>query len=144
MTARFFVAGFVETDRLPSSLSAVLFRCTPVALLALGGGSLWKTEFSSSSQLVKGVPNVEPVLLLGKGMEETLVDVAETSICSAAAFALYLAMVPTIRARLMPSGQDGQEMDSGLFAGRWTRRTETSDVGWAETKFQFHSFIFCL
>jgi hypothetical protein len=143
VTARFFVAGFVETDRLPSSLSAVLFRRTPAVLLALAEGFLWKTEFSSSSQLVKGVPNVEPVLLLGKGMEETLVDVVETSICSAAAFALYLAMVPTIRARLMPSGQDGQEMDSGLFAGRWTRRTKMSDVGWAETKFQFHLF-FCL
>jgi len=54
---------------------------------------------------VKGVPNVEPALLLGKGIEETLVDVVETS---AAAFALYLAMVPTIRARLMFSGQDEQ------------------------------------
>jgi hypothetical protein len=139
MTARLFVAGFVETDGLPPSLSADLFRRTPVALLILAGAFLWKLGSSSSSALVKGVPNVEPVLLLGKGIGETLVeDVVETSICFAAAFALYLAMVPTIRARLMPSGQDGQEMGSGLFAGRWTRRTKMSDVGWTETKFQFH------
>jgi hypothetical protein len=67
-------------------------------------GFLWKLGSSSSSPLVKGVPNVEvePALLLEKGIEETLVDVVvETSICSAAAFALYLAMVPTITARLM-------------------------------------------
>lgn len=124
MTARFFVAGFVGTDGLPSSLSADLFRRTPVALVFFAGGFPWKLGSSSSAPLVKGVPNVEPVLLLEKGIEETLVDGVETSICCAAAFALYLAMVPTIRARLMPSGQEGQEMDSGLFAGRWTRRTK--------------------
>jgi hypothetical protein len=118
MTARFFVAGFVETDGLPSSLSADLFRRTPVALLTLARGFLWKLGSSSSSPIVKGVSDVEPALLLGKGIEETLVDVVGTLICSAAAFALYLAMVPTIRARLRPSGQDGQETDSGLFAGR--------------------------
>jgi hypothetical protein len=117
MTGRFFVAGFVETDRLPSSLSADLFRRNPIALMALPGGFLWKLESSSSWPLVAGVPNVEPALLLGKGIEEeALVDVVvEASTRSAAAFALYLAMVPTIRARLMLSGQ---EMDSGLFAGR--------------------------
>jgi len=141
MTARFFVAGFVETDGLPSSLSADLFRRTPVALMIFAGGFLWKLGSSSSSPLVKGVSNVKPVLLLGKGVEETLVDVAEASVCSAAAFALYLAMVPTIRARLMPSGQDGQEMISGLFAGRWTRRTKMSDVGRTETKFNFICFL---
>jgi hypothetical protein len=129
VTARFFVKGFVETDGLPSSLSADLFRCTPVAHMYFAGCFLRKLVSSSSSPLVKGVPNVEPVLLLGKGIGETLVDVVETSICSAAAFALYLAMVPIIRARFMTSRQDGQEMDSGLFAGRWTRRTKTSDVG---------------
>jgi hypothetical protein len=117
-TARFFVAGFVETDGLPSSLSADLFRCTPVAHMYFAGRFLRKLGSSSSSPLVKGVPNVEPALLLGKGIEETLVDVVETSICSAAAFALYLAMVPIIRALFIASGQDGQEMDSGLFAGR--------------------------
>ena len=108
--------------------------------MIFAGGFLWKLGSSSSSPLVKGVPNVEPALLLGKGIEETLVDVVEASICSAAAFALYRAMVPTIRARLMFSGQDEQEMDSGLFAGRRTRRTKMSDVGWTETKFQFHLF----
>jgi hypothetical protein len=44
-------------------------------------------------------------MLLGKGIEETLVDVVEASIRSAAAFALSLAMMPTIRAQLMLSGQ---------------------------------------
>jgi hypothetical protein len=135
MTVRFFVAGFVETDGLPSSLSADLFRRT---LMLFAGGFLWKFGSSSSSPLVKGVPNVEHALLLGKGVKETLVDVVEISICSVAAFALYLVIVPTIRARLMPSGQVGKDIDSGLFAGRWTRRTKMSDVGWTETKFQFH------
>ena len=118
MTARFFVAGFVETDLLPSSLSADLFRRAPVALMIFAGGFLWKLGSSSSSPLVKGVPTVELVLLLKRGREETLVDVVEASACFAAALALYLAMAPTTRARLMPSGQDGQEMDSGLFASR--------------------------
>jgi len=103
MTARFFVAGFVETDGLPSSLSADLFLRALVTLMVSVGGFFWKLGSSSSSPLVKGVPNVEPALLLGKGIEETLVDVVETS---AAAFALYHAMVPTIRGRLMFSGQD--------------------------------------
>ena len=71
---------------------------------------------------MKGVPNVEPALLLGKGMEETLVDVVDVSACSAAAFALYLVMVNQDTVDV--SGQDGQEMDSGLFAGGWTRRTQ--------------------
>ena len=119
MTARFFVAGFVETDGLPSSLSADLFRRTPVALMIFARGFLWKLGSSSSSPLVEGVPSVELVLLLKRGIEETLVDVVEASACFAAAFALYLAMVPIIRVRLMPSGLDGQETDSGLFAGRW-------------------------
>ncbi|SRR6266446_14074 len=114
MTARFFVAGFVEIDGLPSSLSADLFRRTPVALMTLAGVFLWKLGSSSSSQLVIGVPNVEPALLLERSIEEALVEVVEASIRSAAAFALFLAMVPTIRAQLMPSGQ---EMDSSLFAG---------------------------
>jgi hypothetical protein len=35
---RFFAAGFVETDRLPSSLSADLFRRIPVALMTFVGG----------------------------------------------------------------------------------------------------------
>jgi hypothetical protein len=127
MIARLFVAGFAETDGLPSSLSADLFRRL-VALVIFAGGFLWNLDSSSSSALVKGVPNIEPALLLAKGIEETLVDVVDVSICSATAFALFRAMVATIRARLMFSGQDGQEMDSGLFAGRWTRRTKTGDV----------------
>lgn len=127
MTVRFFVA---ETDGLPSSLSADLFRHALVALMMFSRGFFRKLGPSSSSPLVKGVPNVEPALLLEKGTDETLVDVVvEASICSAAAFALYLAMVPTIRARLKFTGQDGQEMDSGLFAGRRMRRTKMSDVG---------------
>jgi hypothetical protein len=97
MTARFFVAGFVETDGLPSSLSADLFRHALVSLTIFAGGFLWKLGSSSSSPLVKGVQNVEPALLLEKGIEETLVDVVEASICCAAAFALYLAMVRTNR-----------------------------------------------
>ena len=134
MTARFFVAGFVETDGLPSSLSADLFLCALVTLMEFSGGSLWKFGSSSSSPLVKGVPNVELVLLLKKGIEETLVDVVETS---AAASALYLAMVPTIKTRLMFSGQEEQ----WFIRKSMERRTKMSDVGRTETKFQFQLFL---
>jgi len=63
---------------------------------------------------VAGVFAVEPVLLLEKGTEETLgeVELVEVLKRSAAAFLVYLAMAPTITARLMLAGQ---ETDSGLF-----------------------------
>jgi hypothetical protein len=97
-TARFFVAGFVETDRLPSSLSADLFRRIPVAPINFARGM----RSSSSSPLVIGVTTVEPTMLLGKGIEETLVDVVEVSIRS---FALSLAIVPSTRTQLMLPGK---------------------------------------
>jgi hypothetical protein len=120
--ARFFVAGFVETDRLPSSLSADLFRRIPVALMTFARGFLWKLYSSSSSRIVIGVVTVEPVLLLGKGIGETLVDVVEAR--SATTFALYLAKVPKIRARLMLSGQKWTVVYS---QGRWTRENKVVD-----------------
>jgi len=52
------------------------------------------------------------------------VDVVEASSRFAAAFALPLAMEPTVRAQLMLSGQD---MDSGLFA---RSMDEENKVGW--------------
>src|SRR5258708_11413291 len=76
MIERFFVAGFVETDRLPSSLSADLFRRNPIALMALPGGFLWKLNSSSSWPLVAGRSYVEHALLLGMGMEEKALTVA--------------------------------------------------------------------
>jgi hypothetical protein len=97
VTARFFVAGFVETDGLPSSLSADLFRRILVAPMTFARGMY----SSSSSPLVIGVTTVEPTMLLGKGIEETLVDVVEASIRS---FALSLAIVPSTRAQLMLPG----------------------------------------
>jgi hypothetical protein len=98
VTARFFVAGFVETDRLSSSLSTDLFRRIPVAPMNFARGMC----SSSSSPLVTGVTAVEPTMLLGKGIEETLVDVVEASIRS---FALSLAIVPLTRAQLMLPGK---------------------------------------
>src|ERR1700761_4611753 len=97
VTARFFVAGFVETHGLPSSLSADLFRRIPVVPMTFARGMY----SSSSSPLVIGVTMVEPTMLLGKGIEETLVDVVEASIRS---FALSLAMVPSTRAQLILPG----------------------------------------
>ena len=73
-----------------------------------------------------GVFAVEPVLLLEKGTEETLgevVELVEVLKRSAAAFLVYLAMAPTITARLMLAGQ---ETDSGLFRKTdGTRRKKT-------------------
>ena len=74
---------------------------------------------------------MEPVLLLEKGTEETLgeVEVVEASKRSAAAFLVYLAMAPTITARLMLARQ---ETDSGLFAkpmGRGEKKKADDEVG---------------
>ena len=105
--------------------------------MIFAGGFLWKLDSSSSSALVKGVPNVEPALLLGKGMEETLVDVVDVSACSAATFALYLVMVnqDTVDVFWTRWTRNGQ-----WFIRRWVdeENTKMSDVVWAETKFQFH------
>lgn len=72
-----------------------------------------------------GVFAVEPVLLLEKGTEEVeLVDVSKRF---AAAFLVYLAMGPTITARLMLAGQ---ETDSGLFRkpmGRGEKKKQADD-----------------
>jgi len=84
LEARLFVAGLVETDESPPSLSAGLFRRVPLVLMTFVVGFSWN---SSSSPLVAGVSTVEPALLLGKGYEETLVEAVEVSICSAAVFA---------------------------------------------------------
>lgn len=102
--ARLFVVGLVETDRSLPSLSADLFRRIPVVLMTLAVAFLCKLDSSSSSPLVSGVARAELVLLLEKGMEETLAEV-EVEVVDAskrsAALPESLAMVATVTARLV-------------------------------------------
>jgi hypothetical protein len=75
---------------------------------------------------VIGVVTVEPVLLLGKGIGETLVDVVEASIRSAATFALFLAMMPTIRVQL---NAFWTVTNRGLFARSMDEGNKVGDEG---------------
>jgi hypothetical protein len=72
MTARFFIAGLVETGRSPPSLSADLFRHISVVFMTFAIAPFWCLESPSSMSPMVGGPTIEPTIPLGKGIEETL------------------------------------------------------------------------